>query len=266
MFVDSFHADFNEMKRKIVIIALSILFSSCGKNAVDCITLENDLSLHPHIADLDIFLSMSEAADDFIENCHSYYDEMESMVDRGCFDGWNADTVSAYRNSICGGPLAGVWRISSLKTYDSPECAGPYTNMVDTVAWNYGSRLGLFLEFTLDEAIQRIIGSYSGPELCSMGLGTITGDTCDTFIGGIPIDSLCTMGGGVYSTGSDSCNYNILISTMNYVISADGITLISFAGTDSVEVFNGSWGINNGTSLNMAVSDSNSCIEITASK
>ena len=254
------------MTQKRTIIALLIIFFSCGKEAIDCVTLENQLSHHPHIADLDNFTSTTMVADDFIENCHSYYDEIESILDKGCNTGWNTDTVSIYRNSICGGPLTGVWQGSESKTFDSPDCNGPYTNMIDTLAWQYGSRLGLFIEFTLDQAIQTILGSYSGPELCSMGLGTMTGNTCNTFIGEFPIDSLCTLNGGVYSTVSDSCNYDILISTMTYVINNDDITLISFADTDSAYVFTGSWDINNGTSLNLSVSSSNSCIEIIASR
>ena len=254
------------MTQKPIIIVLLIIFFSCEKEAVDCLTLENQLSHHPHIADLDNLISSSLVADNFIENCNSYYDEMESILDKGCINGWNTDTVSIYRNSICVEPLTGLWQISASKTFDNPDCNGPYKNIIDTLAWQYGSRLRLFIEFTLDQTIQTLLGSYSGPELCSMGLGTITGDTCNTFIGGISIDSLCTMNGGLYSPVSDSCYYDIFISTMTYSINDDNITLISFADTDSAYAYTGSWNINNGTLLNLSVSSSNSCIEIIASR
>ena len=250
----------------IFIIPFLIIFFSCGKDEVNCVSLENTLKQHPHLTDLEIFLSTSEAGNDFIENCNSYYDEMESLVNKGCINDLNIDSVSMYRNTICGGPLVGIWHVLSFKNYDSPDCSGPYSDMVDTVHWNYGSRLRLILNFNVNNVTQKIVGSYSGQELCSMGLGTMEQDTCNTFVGSIPIDSLCETRGGVFSTTNDSCNYDILLSSMDYKIDQNEITFTIFSDTNSVDVLNGYWNINNGSLLNISIYNTTTCIEISASK
>jgi len=254
------------MKVLSFLISLLVILSSCNKNTVNCIDLENELNEHPHIDDLDIYLSGSETGDDFIENCYSYYDQVKNIIDKGCLSDLNSDSISVYRKSVCDAHIGGLWTISYSKRYKNSDCTGPYSNLVDSVAWKYGSRMKIYLELKKDKFIQKIIGSYSGNELCSMGLGTIDGDSCYTFIGGISVDSLCTIGGGSYSAVSDSCNYDILISSEDYLIDGYEIIISSSSGTDYVEEFIGSWSIVNGDYLNITASNSASCIKISASR
>ena len=38
----------------------------------------------------------------YVTNCNAYYDELQSIIDKGCdFGDWNADTVTAFKNEMC---------------------------------------------------------------------------------------------------------------------------------------------------------------------
>jgi len=94
------------MKKLIYpLVTLSILFTiGCEDEdeAVDCEALLTTLQEHPFTDDLNTLMTTFEFPDSYVTNCNAFYDEVQSMIDKGCdFEDWNADSVTAVRNESC---------------------------------------------------------------------------------------------------------------------------------------------------------------------
>ena len=97
--------EINVQKLLYSLLTLSILFTiGCEDDeaAVDCEALATTLGEHQYMDDLNTLITTFEFPDNYVTNCNAYYDELQSMIDKGCdFGDWNADTVTAMRNEMC---------------------------------------------------------------------------------------------------------------------------------------------------------------------
>jgi hypothetical protein len=97
--------EINVKKLLYSLLTLSILFTiGCEDEAeaVDCEALATTLSEHQYNDDLNTLMTTFEFPANYVTNCNAYYDELQSIIDKGCdFGDWNADTVTAFKNEMC---------------------------------------------------------------------------------------------------------------------------------------------------------------------
>ena len=105
---------------------------------IDCNALATTLSEHSYLDDLDSFMTTMEYPETYLTNCNAYYDELQSLVDKGCYDilGWTADSITAMRNEMCDTTstevetIIGTWTLSAVCTFaDTTDCTGECTDV-----------------------------------------------------------------------------------------------------------------------------------------
>ena len=258
------HKDFgNWMNKNKWIIILTIILYGCRDNSTDC----DELKDHPHLLDLKLLGSVElELPENYIANCHGYYEQMEDLSQAGCYEKLSLDSIRSLKEDICGGPIAGLWIVKKMRAYDNMNCFGPYDNIKDSIKWQYGAGVDLFIDFTAEEAYQRIIGAYDDTTLCKMCLGVLESDSCLTFVGNISIDSLCSQNNGIFSHESDSCNYDVYIDKMSYSLYLNNITFTQPDSNNLETYFEGNWEIKQYSKLFLTFYNQNSCRYIEAEK
>tara|TARA_A100000164_G_C21944913_1_gene793295 strand:+ start:11016 stop:11774 length:759 start_codon:yes stop_codon:yes gene_type:complete len=251
------------MKKIKWIIAFIIILFSCRDNSSKC----EELKDHPHLMDLKLLDSTDlEFPVNYIANCHGYYEEIEEQFRVGCIQELSLDSIKYLKEDICGGPITGLWVVKEMRTYDNMNCFGPYENVKDSITWQYGAGVSLFIDFLPREVTQRIIGSYSDTTLCKMGLGVLESDSCLTFVGNISIDSLCFQNNGTYSYESGRCSYDLYFDKMNYSISSNNITLSKLDSNNVETFYEGNWEIKQYSNLLISFYNQHSCKYIEAER